>query len=684
MNTNPNDPRNAPKADDGNLAEDVLRKSGKSEDEVKRTGQIDRADDATENMYGPRGKTVNSPIHRLFWKRAGVQHFAPHALVAEPATATVIANSIGVAKRRRAAGDLYGANGKVTADSIDELGAAGYWGMFVDKEFGGQGAPARVFMPMITQMAAEACPTVAGFASIHGCIGAVDPVRTFGNDAQKKYFLPKLASGETISAFALTEPGAGSDMTALKTTAVLDGEDYVINGEKLFISNAIPGRTIGLVCMVPGENHPAVIIVELPKEENENFQLVNYGIHALKHGYNNGLRFVNFRVPKGNRLAAPDGNGLIIAYHGLNYGRIALCANSAGVMRVLLRSITPESWGKFRRTYGEAIEKRQLVQKRIARLAALIVGADALTDWCSTLLDEGYRGELECIVAKVFGSEAQKEAAIELAMKTHGGRAFLEGHLFGDNIHDFLAPCIYEGEGEMLGMAFFKSLAKEHGLSYMMPLATGAQALVSDPRSLARGPVAIGKDAAVTFFKRFGRLFIGDFKPFGQFFGGVGSLAKHGSRYAAWRAGRFFRSLSAKFGFGYKQRVAGMDKGLQAHVNFALKTFTGLTTELSDAMMKYQVKLADEQCVIAHLSQRTQDALIILVTAMHAHSKGDEVTVRAADILCQDLRRKLTGEQPTGAYFKACSKLAKLVIEGRMTQLNGVPETAVMRTYQQG
>ena len=82
----------------------------------------------------------------------------------------------------------------------------------------------------------------------------------------------------------------------------------------------------------------------------------------------------------------------------------------------------------------------------------------------------GYRGEMECIVAKIFGSEAQKEAAIELFMKTHGGRAFLHGHVFGDNVHEYLAPCIYEGEGEMLGMAFFKSLVKHHGQRFFEPI----------------------------------------------------------------------------------------------------------------------------------------------------------------------------------------------------------------------
>ena len=103
------------------------------------------------------------------------------------------------------------------------------------------------------------------------------------------------------------------------------------------------------------------------------------------------------------------------------------------------------------------------MQRRIGRLAALIVGCDAMVAWCSWLLDQGFRGEMECIIAKIFGSESQKEAAIELFMKTHGGRAFLHGHIFGDNVHEYLAPCIYEGEGEMLGMAFFKSLIKEHG-----------------------------------------------------------------------------------------------------------------------------------------------------------------------------------------------------------------------------
>ena len=184
---------------------------------------------------------------------------------------------------------------------------------------------------------------------------------------------------------------------------------------------------------------------------------------GIKHTHNNGLLFSKFRVPKENLLVPPVGDGLTIAYHGLNLGRLSLCANAAGTMRMMLASILP--WAAFRKTYGHPIQTRELVKRRIARLAGLIVATDAMVAWGSWLIDQGFRGELEGIIAKIFGSEAQKEAAIELYMKTHGGRSFLHGHNLGDAVHEFLAPCIYEGEGEVLGLAFFKSLVKEHGSS---------------------------------------------------------------------------------------------------------------------------------------------------------------------------------------------------------------------------
>ena len=155
----------------------------------------------------------------------------------------------------------------------------------------------------------------------------------------------------------------------------------------------------------------------------------------------------------------------------------------------MLASILP--WADFRRTYGAKIASREAgpAADRPARRPDRRA-ADAMVAWCSWLLDQGYRGEMECIIAKIFGSEAQKEAAVELFMKTHGGRAFLHGHMFGDNVHEYLAPCIYEGEGEMLGMAFFKSLVKDHGKTFFEPIgkASRSRASATRTRSTPRMP----------------------------------------------------------------------------------------------------------------------------------------------------------------------------------------------------
>ncbi|MCO6456901.1 MAG: acyl-CoA/acyl-ACP dehydrogenase, partial [Pirellulaceae bacterium] len=454
------------------FAETALRLGGKSEEEVRRTGEMDQADEQVEKLFQPQYQTVHSPIHRAVWDREfPVELFEQVPVGTPPDVRRVMDASLEVVRRHRSADTLWDERRKVRAEVLDELAAMGYWGLLVDQQFGGQGAPFRCFAPFLTRMA-TVDPTVAGLASVHGCIGAVDPVKTFGNERQKQRYLPDLASGRRLSAFALTEPCAGSDLTALRTRARRHGDHYLVTGEKLFITNVVPGRTIGLVCLI--DETPAVLIVDLPDQENEQFQLRRYGLYALKHTHNQGLVFRDLPVPAENLLVPPRGNGLTIAYHGLNLGRIALCANAAGTMRLMLAGMRP--WAAYRVTYGEPIARRELVRRRLGRLAGMIVGCDALVAWCSTLIDLGYRGEMECIVAKIFGSEAQKEAAIELCMKTHGGRSFLHGHMFGDHVHEYLAPCIYEGEGEMLGMAFFKSLVKDHGMTYFEPIGRALQA----------------------------------------------------------------------------------------------------------------------------------------------------------------------------------------------------------------
>src|SRR5262249_11097948 len=413
------------------FAETALRLSGKSEEEARSMGAVDRADEQVETLFAPQYQTVNSPVHKAIWDgKAPLGLFMPPRPPADHPCDAAMRRSIEVVRRGRARGTLFNHGGKLSEQTISELADAGYWGMLIPTRYGGQGAPFTRFGRFLTRLGVID-PTIAALASVHGCIGAVDPIRTFASPEQKARLLPMLARGDRISGLALPEPCPGRDLTGMRTTAVPVGEYYEVTGEKLFITNAIPGRMVGLVVLLKegeGKPKPAVLIADLP-EENEHFQLVHYGLYALKHVYNKGLRFNRFRVPRENLLKPPTGDGLTIAYHGLNLGRISLCASAAAAMRIFLANMLP--WAHYRRTYGQAIETRELVKRRSAQLASLIAGADALVAWGSWLIDQGFRGELECIIAKIFGSEALKEAAVELFMKTHGGRSVLKGHLFG-------------------------------------------------------------------------------------------------------------------------------------------------------------------------------------------------------------------------------------------------------------
>jgi len=625
---------------EASFAETALRLGGKSAEEARRTGAIDRADDQVEALFQPQYQTIHSPVHRAVWDRTlPVELFEATLESTPPDVQAVMSHSLDVVRRHKAAGTLLNHEGKIADAVLAELGAVGYWGLLVDRAYGGSGAPLRSFMPFLTQMALVD-PTVAGLASVHGCIGAVDPVRTFGSEEQKRRFLPKLARGERLSAFALTEPCAGSDLTALRTRARREGDFFLVTGEKLFITNVAPGRTIGLVCLI--DDQPAVLIVDLPEQENEQFRLVKYGLYALKHTYNRGIVFRDFPVPAANLLHVPKGNGLTIAYHGLNLGRVALCATAAGNLRLMMASMIP--WANFRRTYGQPIAKRELVRRRLARLAGLIVGCDALVAWCATLLDRGYRGEMECIIAKIFGSEAQKEAAIELFMKTHGGRAFLHGHLFGDHVHEYLAPCIYEGEGEMLGMALFKSLVKQHGVTYFEPIGKAlAEAGLSGLSPLQ--PLKLWK------------------------------VRRALVPYARWWLGETLRPKR-------RSEMGPLPPALREHAQFAMGGLQSLPRQISAVMRKHQLRLADRQCRMSELSARVQKLVVMLVTSLYAARQNDELVRAAADILCQDLARELTGQRPSDRYFRALNDLGAQIAGGKFTPIAGLAPDTILMPYE--
>lgn len=585
------------------------------------------ADDARRDepaAFGPLYTTEASPIHRAVWDdHFPFDLFSARPDAADPKARAIMEASLAVVRRYATGGKLREPDSKVSPSVLGELARVGYWGLRVDPAYGGSAAPLRIFLPLLTQISAID-GALGGLAAVHGCIGATNALQRFGTTAQKQQWLPRLAAGEALAAFALTEPAAGSDVTAIRTTATCEGDDLLITGDKLFITNAAPGAIVSLVCLFEGQ--PAVVIVQLPTEPSETFQFVDYGLHALSHVHNRGLRFNAFRVPASQLVRPPRGDGLTIAYHGLNQGRAALCANAAGTMRSLLAGMV--QWANHRHTYGQPIGTRELVRRRLARLSSLIVGADAMATWCGGLLDAGYRGEMECIVAKIYASEALKEAAIELALKTHGGRTFLRGHMVGDHLHDLLAPCIYEGEGEILSLALFKSLVKDHGVRFLRPLVE------------ARDAWSHGRAAAA---------------------------------YGRWLVSQRFRRCHLP--------EAGLSKPFDHHAHFAARELQRLAVTLSTSLRKHGSRMADRQCRMAALSQRVQHCVVMLCTAQYAVQLQDGVMLRAADLLCRDLQGKLTGHPPTDSDYQAANALGKAIAEGQFPGLADVQVPELLMPY---
>jgi hypothetical protein len=294
-------------------------------------------------------------------------------------------------------------------------------------------------------------------------------------------------------------------------------------------------------------------------------------------------------------------------------------------------------------TYSEPIARRELVQRRIGKLAGMIVAADALVAWCSSLLDAGYRGEMECIVAKIFGSEAQKEAAIDLFMKTHGGRSFLHGHMFGDNVHEYLAPCIYEGEGEMLGMAFFKSLVKQHGVTYFQAIGEALKkAGIRKPNPLNPAHAWALRKALIPYLK--------------------------------WYMGEKLRSK-------LMPSLGAMPEPLREHAEFAIRSLQNSPLRISGVMSKHQLKLADRQCRMSEMSARVQKLVVILCTSLYAASQNDGAVREAANVYCRELTRELLGERASDRDFREITQLGEAIAAGAFPGISELHPDEIMMRY---
>jgi alkylation response protein AidB-like acyl-CoA dehydrogenase len=324
---------------------------------------------------------------------------------------------------------------------IDEMKELGFFGLLAPTEHGGVDVSTAVFA-RVTEELARGWMSLAGAIGGHSVITYV--LRTFGTAEQQRTYLPRMATGELRATMALTEPGGGSDLQGMRTTATRDGDDYLVNGSKTWISNAAHSGLIGLLCKTDRHARPAhrglsILLVE-PGEGltiSEKLPKLGYrGVEACE------LAFDAMRVPAAQVLGGEPNRGWGQMMRGLEVGRIQVAARAVGVGRAALEAAV--TYAQQRETFGQPIWKHQSVGNLIADMATRMRAARLMTLDAAQRLDTGRRADLEAGMAKLFASEAAMQVALD-AMRVHGGygysREFDVERYFRD------APLMILGEG---------------------------------------------------------------------------------------------------------------------------------------------------------------------------------------------------------------------------------------------
>ncbi|MEW1797383.1 acyl-CoA dehydrogenase family protein [Streptomyces niveus] len=303
-------------------------------------------------------------------------------------------------------------------DGLKELGA---FGMKIDRKYGGLGLT-QVYYNKALALVGMANASIGALLSAHQSIGVPQPLKMFGTQEQKDTFLPRLARTD-ISAFLLTEPDVGSDPARLATTAVPDGDDYVLDGVKLWTTNGVVADLLVVMARVPkSEGHKGGITAFVVEADSPGITVENRNAFMGLRGLENGVtRFHQVRVPAANRIG-PEGAGLKIALTTLNTGRLSLPAMCVGAGKWCLK--IAREWTAAREQWGKPVAHHEAVGEKISFIAATTFALEAVVDLASQMADEDRNDiRIEAALAKLYGSEMGWLMADEL-VQIRGGRGF--------------------------------------------------------------------------------------------------------------------------------------------------------------------------------------------------------------------------------------------------------------------
>jgi acyl-CoA dehydrogenase len=339
---------------------------------------------------------------------------------------------------------------------VKKMGETGLMGIPVPEEWGGAGADFISYILAIHEIS-KVSATVGVILSVHTSVGT-NPILYFGSDEQKRKYLPKLASGEYLGAFALTEPQAGSDAGNIRTTAVRKGDEYILNGSKVFITNGGEADiyiTFAVTDPAKGRKGISAFIVE---KDTPGFTVGKKEKKMGLFGSNTTeLIFDNARVPAQN-LLGQEGSGFAIAMANLDSGRIGIAAQALGIAEAAVQYAT--EYAKERQQFGQAIIKQQAVAFKLADMATLAEAARLLVYRAAFLRSRGLPCGMEASMAKMFASDAAMKNATE-AVQIFGGYGYTREYPVERLFRDAKVTQIYEGTTQIQHIVIAKHLLSD-------------------------------------------------------------------------------------------------------------------------------------------------------------------------------------------------------------------------------
>ena len=337
---------------------------------------------------------------------------------------------------------------------VEQMKAFGLFGATIAPEYGGLGMPTLAYARLVALISAV-WMSLPGVFSSHLMMAAT--VQRFGTEEQKHRFLPRFASGELRGGLALTEPDCGTDLQAIRTRAVRDGDHYVINGRKCWITNSAEGSCLALLVKTDPEAEPRHRGMSLfIAEKGPGFQTPR---RLGKLGYKGidtaEFALEDYRVPADCLIGGEEGHGFHQAVAGLELGRINIAARGVGLARAALDDSV--RYAQVRKTFGKPIGEHQAIQLKLAEMATRSEAARLLTESAARAYDQGERCDMEAGMAKYFASEAALKNAEE-AMRIHGAAGYSTDLPIERYYRDAPLLCIGEGTNEIQRIIIAKQL----------------------------------------------------------------------------------------------------------------------------------------------------------------------------------------------------------------------------------